>query len=400
MRILFLSRWFPYPPDNGSRIRVFNLLKHLCARHTIDLISFIGEPPTDEHLSVMRSLCRSVETVPYRPFQPGRVRALLGFFSSRPRSVIDTYNREMQARVERAGRAGEAEAVIASQIDMASYALAVPGVPRIFEEVELTGLYESFYQQRNLWQKTRRGLMWWKTARYAARLLRAFAGCTVVSEAERERLRMVQPGYHPVEVIPNGVDVAHHTGAFGAPEANTLIFSGALTYSANFDAVEFFLREVLPRIRAERPTVKLAITGKLNGVPIDRLPNREGVIFTGYLNDIRPAVARSWVSVVPVLSGGGTRLKILESLALGTPVIATRKGAEGLELTPGRDLLIADDPAEFAAAVMRLLRDPGLRTALSESGRRTVAAKYDWPVIGRRFNEFVETTAARAAIRN
>jgi glycosyltransferase involved in cell wall biosynthesis len=400
MRILFLSRWFPYPPDNGSRIRVFNLLKHLAARHTVDLISFIGEPPTDEHLAAMRSLCRSVALVPYRPFQPGRWKALLGFFSPRPRSVIDTYNPDLQSLVERAGREGGVEVVIASEIDMAPYALAVPEVPRLLEELELTGLYENFVRQRNLWQTTRRGLAWWKTARYAAGLLRAFDGCTVVSEVERERLLTVRPGYGPIAVIPNGVDIAHHTGAFGAPEAGALIYSGALTYGANFDAMEFFLREVFPRIRADWPTAQLAITGKLNGVPVERLPACEGVTFTGYLNDIRPAVARSWVSVVPVREGGGTRLKILEALALGTPVVATRKGAEGLDLTPGRDLLIADDPAEFAAAVVRVLRDPGLRAALSENGRRAVAAKYDWPVIARRFSEFVETTAARAAIRN
>ncbi len=396
MHILFLSRWFPYPPDNGSRIRIFNLLKHLSARHTIDLISFTGEPPAEEQLAVLRSLCRSVAVIRYRPFQPRRWKALLGFFSPRPRSVIDTYNPAMQALVKRAGREGEVERVIASQIDMAPYALTLPGTPRIFEELELTGLYENFIRQRSLWHRLRQGLMWRKTARYAAGLLRAFDGCTVVSEAERERVRAVRPGYRPVAVIPNGVDVAHLTGAFGAPEADTLIYSGALTYRANFEAVDFFLREVFPLIRAERPNARLAITGKLDGVPVERLPGREGVVFTGYLNDNRPAVARSWISVVPLLAGGGTRVKILESLALGTPVVATRKGAEGLELIPERDLLIADDPAAFAAAVGRVLRDPDLRAALSENGRRAVEGRYDWKVIGQHFCEFVEATAAQS----
>jgi len=398
MRVLFLSRWFPYPPDNGSRIRVFSLLKHLSARHTVDLISFTGEPLTDEQLQAMRAYCRNVAAVPYRSFQPRRWKALLGFFSPRPRSVIDTHNAGMQQRVEQAGRAGDVDVVIASQIDMAPYALPVAGVPRIFEEVELTVLYENYVKQRSPLQRLRRGLGWWKTSRYAAGLLRAFDGGTVVSEAERERIEAVLPGYQPVAVIPNGVDLAHHAGTFGAPEADTLIYSGALTYQANFDAMDFFLREVFPLIRAERPNAKIVITGKLNGVPVDRLPRPEGVIFTGYLDDVRPAVARSWVSVVPLREGGGTRLKVLEALALGTPVVATRKGAEGLDLAPGRDLVIADDPAGIAAAVVHVLRDPEWRAALSRNGRQAVAGKYDWQTIGQRFCDFVETVASRAPV--
>jgi glycosyltransferase involved in cell wall biosynthesis len=153
--------------------------------------------------------------------------------------------------------------------------------------------------------------------------------------------------------------------------------------------MEFFLHEIFPLIQAQRPQVKLYITGKLAGVPVDRLPRNEGVIFTGYLDDIRPRVAQSWVTIVPLQIGGGTRLKVLESLALGTPVVATGKGAEGLDLAPGRDLLIADKPADFAAAVLRLLQNPTLRETLSRNGRAAVK-KYDWQIIGQNFCNFVE----------
>jgi len=125
---------------------------------------------------------------------------------------------------------------------------------------------------------------------------------------------------------------------------------------------------------------------------VDRLPNRDGVVFTGYVDDVRPVVARSWVGIVPLLTGGGTRLKILESLALGTPVVSTSKGAEGLDLVPGRDILIADEPADFADAVLRVLRDASLRETLSGNGRRAVA-RYDWQAIGPEFCDFVEEIA-------
>lgn len=398
MRILWLSRWFPYPPDNGSRIRIFNLLKNLSQKHEVDLISFASEEVDDEQVAAMRRFCRRVEVVRYQPFQPRRAKAMLGYFSLRPRSIIDTHSVELQQLVEAGGRDRVYEAVIASQIDMAHYALALPRATRIFEEVELTTLYERYAKQNRLRQKLSGGLTFWKTSHYVADLLKSFAGCTVVSEPERERVRQASPYYAPIKVVPNGVDTATYSGDFGAPEPDSLVYSGALSYQANFDAVDFFLRDIFHLIQAGRPNVTFSVTGGIDGVPIDRLPLNGGTIFTGYLDDIRPKVARSWVNVVPLRVGGGTRLKILESLALGTPVVATRKGAEGLDLVPGRDLLVADTPADFAAAVLRLLQDPALRETLSNHGRKAVAAKYDWRIVGQSLNEFVERLTMQARL--
>jgi glycosyltransferase involved in cell wall biosynthesis len=400
MRILFLSRWFPYPPDNGSRIRVFNLVKHLSVHHQVDLISFTSDPVTDEQLTALGHYCQRIEVVRHRPFNPGRLTALMGFFSRRPRSVIDTYSAEMQRCVEEAGRDSSPDVVIASQLDMAPYAMAFAAVPKVLEEVELTVLYEKYARQRHPLKRLRTGLMWWKSSRYVADLLRAFDACTVVSEQEREQVLRVSPGHRHVGIVPNGVDTTHYTGNFGMPEADSLVYSGALTYFANFDAMSFFLREVFPLIRAQRPHVKLAITGRLDGVPIDRLACDGGVVFTGYVDDIRPVIGRSWSSVVPLRIGGGTRLKILESLALSTPVVSTSKGAEGLDLEPGRDILIADEPAAFAAAMVRLLQDQELRDRLSRHGQQTVKARYDWQIIGQQFNDLVEAAVERKNARN
>lgn len=396
MKILFLSRWFPYPPDNGSKIRIFNLLRYLSTRHEVDLISFATEAVTETQIAAMYRLCRRVEAIPYRSFQPDRLKALLGFFAVQPRSVIDTFNADLKQRVDCAHRERSFDLVIASQIDMAPYALRVNGAAKIFEEVELTTLYEQFARQAQPLKKARSGLTWWKLSHYTADLLQKFDGCTVVSQAERGRVRQVSPNYEPIGIVPNGVDVADYQSDFGPPEADTLIYSGALTYQANFDAVDFFLREIFPIIQAKKPAVKLVVTGKIDGVPLDRLPNIEGVVFTGYLDDIRPRVTRSWVSVVPLRIGGGTRLKILEAMALGTPVVATSKGAEGLDMIPGRDLLVADQPADFAAAVLRLLQDSTLHETLRRNGRQVVEARYDWQMIGQQFNDFIEKIVSQA----
>ena len=167
-----------------------------------------------------------------------------------------------------------------------------------------------------------------------------------------------------------------------------MIYNGAITYNANYDAVQFFLREILPIIHREYPRVKVKITGKTTGVDLSSLPQNENVIFTGYVQDIRPVIKSSTACIVPLQVGGGTRLKILEALALGTPVITTTKGAEGLAVQPGRDLLVADSPSDFARAVIRVLKEPDLREQLQVNGRKAVEA-YDSSTIAENLHKLL-----------
>jgi len=204
------------------------------------------------------------------------------------------------------------------------------------------------------------------------------AGCTVASDLERAKVLQIVPGYERLAVVPNAVSFEQYQSDFGVPLPDSVTFTGALSYFANFDAMVFFLTAVWPIVRARRPGARLFITGRTDGVPLNRLPLDESVTLTGYLADIRPQIARSRVCVAPLRQGGGTRLKILEALALGTPVVATSKGAEGLAVTPGEDILLADEPAEFASAVIRLLDDETLHAWLATNGRRLVEKCYSW----------------------
>jgi sugar transferase (PEP-CTERM/EpsH1 system associated) len=390
MKVLFLSAWFPFPPDNGSRIRIFNLIKHLSKEHDITLLSFSrGGKVTEYRLVMMERYCSTVWVVPLAPFRPSSFHSILGFLSSRPRSLVDTYSRQMQRLVGQVVEEQDFSVIIASQIDTAPYAAPVKGVPGILEEIELTTPWEKYAHQEHIGRRLRYGLMWWKTRRFVARLLRQFDGWTVVSQQERATVLSIAPGCRRAAVVPNGVDPDRYTGDFGAPESGTLVFPGALTYDANFDAMAFFLRKVFPIVRARQPGVILRITGKTDGVPVDRLPSDEGVILTGYLEDVRPTVAQSWVCVVPLRVGGGTRLKILEAMALGTAVVSTSKGAEGLEVTPGEDILIADEPTEFADAVVRLLSDQTLRAKLTANGRRLVGELYSWETCAQKLEQLL-----------
>lgn len=317
----------------------------------------------------------------------------MGFLASRPRSVLDTFQPELDQLVQQWVRENQYDLIIPSQIDMIPYALRVSGVPRLLEEIELTTIHEAFSKETHPIRKLRYGLTWWKLQNYVRDFLPHFAGYTSASEGEREQVAAILPTYQgKFALVPNGVDITAHQQTFGPVEPDSLVYAGAMTYQANFDAVAYFLAEIWPRIRAERPQTQFYVTGKLQGVPVEQLPPREGVVFTGYLDDVRPRVAQSWSSVIPLRLGGGTRLKILESLALGTPVVTTSKGMEGLALKPERDVLVADTPEAFAAAVLKLLRDPHLRTALSQHGQQAVQ-RYDWPKIGADLCQFVERVA-------
>lgn len=397
MRVLFLSRWFPHPADNGSKLRVLNLLRQLAARHTVHLIAFTSEPVQAQSWVALRALCQQVDAVPYQPFQPWSGQALAGFFDARPRSVLATHSPEMEARIQYAATNYSFDAVIGSEIDMAPYALQTPVRVRVLDELQISIPWEAYHQAPRLQQKLRAGLTWWKLARYVRGLLEAFDLCTVVSDRERANvLDLIGAGRAAVEVVPNGVDLAAYQADYPEPAADTLIYSGALTYSANLDAVEYFLNEIFPRVRAARPAAQLTVTGRLDGVSRRRLPQMPGVQFSGYVDDIRPVIAGHTVSVVPLRQGGGTRLKILEALALGTPVVATTKGAEGLALVPGRDILLADTPAEFAEAVISVLTDAALRERLARHGRAAVAEHYDWASLGRGFTDRLEALTAPA----
>lgn len=380
MRILFLSAWCPLPADNGSKLRIAHLLRGLAAKHTIDLLAFAPEPPGEEALRELRAICGTVELVPETPFAGRASGRLRGLLSARPRSVVANHSPAMAAAVRaRAGRGYDL--VIASELHMAPYALLVPGVPRALEGLELAALRDQYAGQRRLLPRLRYALTWWKTRAYVAGLLKQFDGATTVSEGEHALLRRLHRDTRLV-VVPNGVDLGACTGSFGTPSNDTLIYPGALSYEANFDAVQFFAEAILPRLRLRRPDVRLRVTGRATPEQVAMLAGL-GVECTGFLDDVRPAVAGAWAEVVPLRKGSGTRLKVLEALALGTPVISTAKGVEGLDLLPERDVLVADTPDDFAGQTLRLLGSPALRAELAANGRRA-AAGYDWSVsVGR-----------------
>lgn len=389
MRILFLSAWFPYPPNNGSKLRIYNLLGGLAQYHEITLIS-LSDEPQGEPAPELKKLCQQIHVIQSRPYNPSSIRALSGLFSPKPRVLVAQYDSSVSDLIRDEIGKGHYDLVVASQWYMAAYLDNLPGVPAVFEEAEIGIFEDKAAQASSSLKQLRHKLTNYKMQRYFRHLLARFGACTVASEAERNLLQRMAPEYSGIEVIPNCVRVADYAEIQVAPEPNTLIFTGSFRYFANYEAMLWFLQEVYPLVKAQIPAVRLAITGDHAGKP---LPQADGVVLKGFVDDIRPFIAASWLSVVPILAGGGTRLKILEAMALRTPVIATSKGAEGLAAKDGVHLLIADTPQAFAEATIRLLNDPQLRRKLADQGYELVRTKYDWTVILPEFLNLAERVA-------
>lgn len=390
MKILFLSRWFPYPPTNGSKLRIFNLLRGLAEHHEVTLVTFAEQPGLPLDTEPLRPYCRAVYVVPWKPFNPQSWRARLGFLSLAPRSVVDTYSLAMQQQIEQVLATAAIDLVIASEVDMAVYSRSFRQVPALLDELQVAVLYERFLHAKS-WRRLRHGLTWAKHRFYLKSVLANFQACTVASPRERELLAQTLASERGIEVIPNGVDLDRYSPQPVQPQPNTLIFTGAFSFGPNYEAMVWFLEKVYPSILAQIPEVQLAITGDHSGRP---LPTMNRVTLTGFVPDVRPLVAAAWGSIVPLFTGGGTRLKILEAMALGTPVVATPKGAEGLHVRHDEHLLIADSAEAFAQAVVRLMQNPALRQRLSEQALQLVRTTYGWNVIMPDFLRLVERVAA------
>jgi len=397
MKILYLSTWFPYPPDNGSKLRVYHLLRALAQKHQVTLVSFAFATAQLDASGDLRDWCQQIHTVPVDPFEINRAGALSTFLSLRPMASRPVA--AMSQLTTGMMQSGDFEVVIASTEMMMDYALAAqPGTTRILEEHNSMArwAHERYQEASSTMHRLRCWTSWRKAARYTARTYPNFDLVTMVSEADRQATRAAAGADRlRVEVVPNGVDCQLNRPGLARPRPGALVYNGSLTYGANYDAMRWFLAEVYPRLKSQIPGVSLTITGSTRGVDLAGLTLDDTVHLTGFVDDVRLPVAGAELCVVPIRQGGGTRLKILEAMALGTPVVATTKGAEGLDVIDGEHLLLADDAETFAARTLDLLHNPILRQRLATRARQRVETHYDWRSIGACFAGLVEATAAQ-----
>ena len=391
MKILFLSRWFPYPTNNGSKLRIYNLLRGLAKHHDATLLSFADQPDVSPDAPEIRKICSDVYVVPWREFDPNSTRARFGFMSFAPRFIIDTFSAEMADKITQLIGAQSYDLVIASQLSMAAYRSYFENTPAIFEEVEIGLSYGEVHHSSDMKQRLRHALTWFKLRMYLSHLLDSFQACTVASVRERQLLTQNIPRYkNQIEIIPNSLSMDEYKNIMPEKKGDTLIFTGSFKYHTNYESMVWFVADVFPLILEQLPETQLIITGDHAGLS---LPSIKNITLVGHVDDIKTLVASCSVSIAPLLNGGGTRLKILEAMALGTPVVATSKGVEGLDVLSGKHFLLADVPVEFANCVIRLLKDEKLRVTLIKNAGLLVREKYDLGTVLSNYLRLIDTIA-------
>jgi polysaccharide biosynthesis protein PslH len=382
-RAVFLAHEPPCPPVSGARIRAYHLLREL-RRRGWSLGVFALTAPADDPVAAeagLRELCDDVLLHPL-PGGAARYRRLLTALGRREAFQAHFFfDPAAAAGLRGSGLLDAADAVVSSLLYMHPYVPAERYDRTVFDthNSEVRRL-ESMIRAAPLAPRGIVARMQRAPVRaYEAGAVRAAWRTLAVSEAERAEFAAIAPGR--VRLVPNGVDLDAMPARATLPAAPDALFVGTMSYGANQDGVRWLLQDVLEH--SARADLRLTIVGAGTPPAIAKLAARarQRVEIAGFVPDTAPWFERARALVVPLRAGGGTRLKILESLARGVPVLSTTLGCEGLDLEPGRDLLVEDEPARFAAALDRLLADDELCRTLARNGRAAAAA-YDWARIG------------------
>jgi sugar transferase (PEP-CTERM/EpsH1 system associated) len=391
MRILWLKSDLLVPLDKGGRLRTWHLMRHLAMRHEIAYLSFAESGTPASAFRAMTKVADTVETVrrddPPKGSWQFMAGAALHVMDPLPYAVGRYRSTEYARRVRRL-LAGQAFDVL-----VCDFLCPAVNIPRRVPcpTVLFTHNVESEIWRRHaeacrhpvvqaLYRQQHRRML-----RFERRTLSRFDLVLAVSEADRSTFARIYPDAirQPVHVIPTGVD-AEYFSPQGPPSragARSMVFTGSMDWLPNEDAMLYFCREVLPLVRAAEPDATLSIVGRTPTPTVQRLAEQRGVTVTGRVADVRPYMEDQAVFVVPLRIGGGTRLKIFEAMAMGKAVVSTTVGAEGLDVEPGTHLLVADEPRDFADAIVSLFRDIDRRRRLEQAGRALVVHKYDWSAV-------------------
>ena len=404
-KILFLTSQLPYPPHQGGAIRTYNLIVNLAPRHEIHLLSFAPSPDDLERAAPLHPYCQTIEVVPV-PRRSSLKRLLTTLFSPLPDMALRLpsaeFHRKLAARLERE----RFDVVQVESIEMAPYAMGDAGWDVNSRPLWVFDDYNAEYvlQQRAFETDVRHPrrwigalysfIQWQKLRRYEAAVCQRVDQVIAVSEADKEILQKLGPGVE-VTVIPNGVDTRAYDPGRTYPlvlEPHSVVFTGKMDFRPNIDAILWFCHQVLPLIKAQVPDVHFYIVGQRPPPRLRPLAEDPAVTLTGYVDDVKPYIAGAGVYAVPLRIGGGTRLKIMEAMALSKAIVSTSLGCEGYPVTSGQELIIADTPQDFARCVVELLGDARRREELGRAGRRFVEERYDWRAIVPRLEGVYEGT--------
>jgi sugar transferase (PEP-CTERM/EpsH1 system associated) len=392
MRIFFICRRVPFPPDRGDKIAAFNQIRHLAARHEVHVFC-LGDGVQDlANISGLQAYAKSVTAAPVDELTI-KFRALVALFSGRPLTVAALNETKLHAAVQIKFAELTPDLIIVYSCNMAQFVDHFPGLPRIMHFGDLDSLKWRQYAERSSMP-----LSWiyaiehGRLLAYERRVAQIFSHALVHTEIEKHDFERLIPGV-PVTVVGNGVDLEHFRSAGERKQPASMVFTGVMDYRPNVDAVVWFCDEILPIVQTEIRGATLTICGSRPSPAVRRLANQRGVTVTGWVPDARPYLDRAELFVAPLRMARGVQNKLLEALAMGLPCVASKAAWSGTVVAEGEGILAADDPREFALHIIDLLRDGDRRSEMARRARVAAEANYHWGAQLRRLDQVIAAAA-------
>jgi glycosyltransferase involved in cell wall biosynthesis len=405
VKVLWLSQNLPYPPKTGVLQRNYNLIREASAFAEVHLVAIVKQdilPTFDEHVAAreLGKLCASVTSV-HLPIESSKGLFLWVLFKSLFTKLPFTANwalaPALREAIANAAAKGPYDMVFFDTISLAPYRGLVNGSPTALNHhnIESHLLERRVDYEKNAVRRFYLGLESRKLREYEAAVAGTFDTNLVVSRLDGERLREICPSAKTA-VLANGVDVDYfrRQSPVAAVERGHLIMVSGMNWFPNRDAVLYMAESVWPELSTRLPDARLTIVGASPPQAILDLAARDRrVTTTGFVDDVRPYMERAQVYLCPMRDGGGTRLKILDALAMGVPIVATQMALEGIDVVPEKDVLVANDPAAFVRQIERVVNDHALWTQLHDNGRAYVERHFAWPVIRREMEAAFRSSA-------
>lgn len=403
MKILFLQKRLLFPTDSGCKVRTLNVVRHLARWNDVTYLCNIQLDET-QHIPAMQNLGLNLETVPWHEaprWSAGFYRDLaLNLFSPYPFNVCKDYDRLLRAKAAELLAKESFDLVVCDFVQMARNVIGLPGPSKVLfqhnVEAEIFGRHarqdKGWLRRKYMW------LQWRKMRQFERQAGKEFDA--VVAVSGRDKMMFERDyGWNHVNTIDTAVDTEYYVASERGEVVDRVLFVGSLDWLPNVDGLCFFHSEVWPRIRTERPDATFQIVGRNPPNSIKQWDGRNGVEVFADVPDTRPYLEEASVFVVPLLVGGGTRLKIFEAMAMQKAVVSTSLGAEGLDVTPGEHIAIADTPAQLARSTIDLLTDANQRLRMAKCAQRHVSENYSAERIARQFQDVCLQVCAKSDSR-
>lgn len=381
--ILYLVHRLPYPPNKGDKVRSYHLLKHLAAQHRVFLGTFVDDPDDYQYIETVRGFCCDLHVAHLNP-RTAKVRSLGGLISGEPLTLGYYRDKKLQTWVQQTCSQQKIDAAVVFCSAMAQYIEGMPDLPSIIDFVDVDSAKWTQYAPNHHWPMSwlyrREGKLLLANERaIAARSTRSF----FVTDAEAALFTKHAPeSVDRVGAICNGVDsdfFSPDTTCISPYAANEIpvVFTGAMDYHPNIDAVRWFASEVLPSLLVKHQNLRFYIVGRSPAPEVKSLASKQ-ITVTGTVPDVRPYIQHATVVVAPLRIARGIQNKILEAMAMGRPVIASAECATAVNAVVGDELITSETPADFIREIEALLQNDSLGLAIGQAARQRVIARYSW----------------------